>query len=64
MRALARPLRTLIGDCRGATAVEYGLILALVVLALLVGLAALGGSTADLWGDVGHKVETAGTKGS
>ena len=59
MRALAHMIATLIGDRRAATAVEYGLILALVVMALMAGLNALSGSTSSLWGDISTKVQTA-----
>jgi Flp pilus assembly pilin Flp len=50
--SLARPRRrvapTLLADEAGATAVEYGLIAALIVLAILSGLQALGADLADL----------------
>ena len=46
-------------DRKAATAVEYGLILALVVLALMVGLVALGGNTQLIWDGVRDKVVTA-----
>lgn len=41
---------------RGATAVEYGLILALIFLAMVVAVAALGVTTRGLWGDVSGQV--------
>ncbi|RYD97880.1 MAG: Flp family type IVb pilin [Sphingomonadales bacterium] len=59
MRALAQMIATLIVDRRAATAVEYGLILALVVMALMVGLTELSGSTASLWGNLSTKVQAA-----
>ncbi|MES2986418.1 MAG: Flp family type IVb pilin [Pseudomonadota bacterium] len=59
MRALAHMIAALIGDRRAATAVEYGLILSLVVLALLAGLQALGSSTGMLWGNISTKVQNA-----
>ena len=47
-------------DNRGATAIEYGLIIALVVIAMIVGLSALGVSTSRMWnlvdGNVGKAV--------
>jgi len=46
-------------DERGATAVEYGLLLALMVLALIGALAATGSATEDNWNGVANKVETA-----
>ncbi|MDJ0277773.1 Flp family type IVb pilin [Sphingomonas sp. 2R-10] len=52
MRSLVRVFRSLWQDRRGATAVEYGMILALVVLAVMTGIAALGKTTSDLWNGV------------
>ena len=49
-------MRALISDGRGATAVEYGLILALVFLAVTVGVVALGGSVQSRWNDIASKV--------
>lgn len=43
----------------GATAVEYGLIMALMTLALLGALAATGSSTKDKWDGVSDEVGTA-----
>jgi pilus assembly protein Flp/PilA len=58
LRALRSP-RKLFRDNRGATAVEYGLILAMIVLALLSGLAVLGNGTQAMWGDINTKVANA-----
>jgi len=46
-------------DQRGATAVEYGLIAALIVLAMLAGLSALGGGTGGMWTTLKDKVAAA-----
>ncbi|MEL7232185.1 MAG: Flp family type IVb pilin [Pseudomonadota bacterium] len=43
-------------DEAGATAVEYGLLLALMVLALVGALAATGDSTQEKWDGVANKV--------
>lgn len=43
-------------DERGATAVEYGLILALVFLAMVVGVTSFGESTIEMWNEVSDKV--------
>ena len=59
MRALAYTIAELIRDRRAVTAVEYGLILALIVLALMVGLTQLGTGTGALWGSVSTKVQEA-----
>ena len=42
-------LRNLGRDTRGATAVEYGLILALIFLAMIGGLQAFGASATTMW---------------
>lgn len=47
-----RRLSGLFHDQRGATAVEYGLIAALIVLAAVGGFAVLGGGMGTLWGNV------------
>ena len=59
MQALASIIADLVRNRRAVTAVEYGLILALVVLALIVGLTQLGVTTSDLWGDVSTQVQDA-----
>lgn len=48
-------LRAIGGDVRGATAVEYGLILSLIFLALMTGVIALGGSVQQRWNDIAAK---------
>ena len=42
----------------GATAVEYGLICALIVIVLLVGLHAFADSTTSMWGTVDGAITT------
>jgi pilus assembly protein Flp/PilA len=59
MRALANKFAALIGDRKAATAVEYGLILALIVMALMVGLNQLSSSSTTLWGNISTKVQNA-----
>jgi pilus assembly protein Flp/PilA len=60
MRALVKSIHRLIRDTKAATAVEYGLICALIVLAIMAALLALGTVAKDLWNNVSQKVETAG----
>ena len=50
-QALPRPTRNagLLGDERGATAIEYGLIAALMAIVIITGLQALGGETGALY---------------
>lgn len=52
---LCRPL----ADQRGATAVEYGLIAALIVIAIIGALGALGGGTGGMWTDLDSEVASA-----
>jgi len=42
-------------DDRGATAIEYGLIAALIAIIALVGIASAGGSIANMFGYVSNK---------
>jgi pilus assembly protein Flp/PilA len=60
MRALVKTTYRLIRDSKAATAVEYGLICALIVLAIMAALLALGSVTSDMWEKVSDKVQTAG----
>jgi pilus assembly protein Flp/PilA len=42
-----------------ACCAKYGLIIAVVVIAMIAGLTALADSTTGIWGDVSTKVEAA-----
>ena len=53
MIAIRRILRMLGADARGATAIEYGLIAALIALALISGMQQLGGGVGGMWGKLG-----------
>ena len=57
MDAIRTTLRRLIVDERGATAIEYGLIAALIVVAMMGGLKALGGGAGGMWTKVKTEVE-------
>ncbi|MBB4097053.1 Flp family type IVb pilin [Sphingomonas kyeonggiensis] len=46
-------------DRRAATAVEYGFILALIVLAMMASLGSVANQTTGMWGNVSNKVQTA-----
>jgi pilus assembly protein Flp/PilA len=59
MRRSSPRLKQLLRDSRGASAVEYGLILAFVVLAMFGALQSVGGVTANMWNDVSNKVTAA-----
>jgi len=53
MRALAR-------DRKGATAIEYGLIVALVVIAMIVALTNFANISVGMWNNISNKVQKAG----
>ena len=59
MYAIRTNMLRLRSDKRGATAVEYGLILALIVLAMLTGLSSLGGGSGGMWTDLSDKIAAA-----
>lgn len=45
-------------DQRGATAIEYGLIVALIAIALISGLSALGGGSGGMWTNIAAKANS------
>lgn len=49
-------LRTLIHDDRGATAVEYGLIAALIAVAIIATVTTLGGNLVNTFGSVANNM--------
>jgi pilus assembly protein Flp/PilA len=53
---MLRHLRTLIRDNRGATAVEYGLIVALIVVGILVSLTFFADRSIQMWNMVSNRV--------
>ena len=59
MDAIRTNMRALGADNRGATAIEYGLIVALIVIAMIVGLEGLGGGVGGMWGDLGADIAAA-----
>jgi pilus assembly protein Flp/PilA len=54
IRTMGRKLRS---DKRGATAVEYGLICALIAIAIMGGLRSLGGGSNGMWTRLANNVE-------
>lgn len=56
MRSTIPFARRLFADRRGATVVEYGLIIAGIVLAVFGAIQSLGGATGGLWNNVSTKV--------
>ena len=49
-------LLRILRDSRGATAIEYGLIVALIALGALVAFQSLGAGSGGAWGNVAAKV--------
>lgn len=52
-------IQRFIADTRGATAIEYGLITALIAVGLIAAFIAFGGGLAGLFGNVNTKAGTA-----
>lgn len=59
MRALKKSFHRLIRDTKAATVIEYGLICALIVLAVMGALVSVGTVTSDMWNNVSNKVQSA-----
>jgi len=55
--AIRTTSRKLCADRRGATAIEYGLIAALIVIAMMGGLSALGGGAGGMWSKLNNDVQ-------
>ena len=58
MIAIRKILRMLGADQRGATAIEYGLIVAVIAVAAMGGMQALGGGVGGKWGALLTKMNT------
>jgi pilus assembly protein Flp/PilA len=52
-------LRRMRSDKRGATAIEYGLIVSLIVVAIIGALSNLGGGAGGMWGKLDAEVTKA-----
>lgn len=48
-------MKRLVGDQSGATAIEYGLILSLIVIAMIAALHGVATTTISMWGSVESK---------
>jgi len=57
--AILKTLRKLGADKRGATAIEYGLIAALIAIAIMGALRNLGGGSSGMWTKLSNQVEDA-----
>ncbi len=53
---MGKMLNRLLGDKTGATAIEYGLIIALIVLALVGGLTGFANKTTSMWNNLSTEV--------
>ncbi|MBA3838425.1 MAG: Flp family type IVb pilin [Sphingomonas sp.] len=56
---MGKQIKRVFADRRGGTAIEYGLIASLVVIAMLASLAGLANQTVGMWGNVNTKVAAA-----
>ena len=59
MDAIPKTLRALGSDDRGATAIEYGLIVGLIVIAMMAGLTSLGGGVGGQWTQLAADITSA-----
>ena len=58
MIAIRTMMRMLGADQRGATAIEYGLIVALIAVAAMGGMQSLGGGVGGMWGKLSADMNT------
>lgn len=56
---MGRRGKNLLRDDHGATAVEYGLIIAMIVLAMVAALSQVAGATTGMWNNVSETVRGA-----
>ena len=56
MTAIRSFFRTLRQDQTGATAIEYGLIVALIAVAAIGAMSALGGGNGGMWSDISNDI--------
>ena len=56
---ILRGFRSFVSDRTGATAIEYGLMLACIVVALIVGITAVGKKSGAMYEDLDAKWEAA-----
>jgi pilus assembly protein Flp/PilA len=52
-------LKRLLGNKRGGTAIEYGLIAALIVITMVVAFIEVANTTTGMWGNVNNKMAAA-----
>lgn len=59
VKLCARAIARLSGDRRAGTAIEYGLIAALIVIAMIASFKEVANSTVGMWGNINAKVGNA-----
>jgi pilus assembly protein Flp/PilA len=57
---MLKRLRALARDRRGATAIEYGLIVSLIILSMMVALTNFATQSISMWNNISNKVAGAG----
>jgi pilus assembly protein Flp/PilA len=60
---MLKMMRALLRDKRGGTAIEYGLIISLIVITMVSAFIQVANSTTSMWGNVNTKMETARSGG-
>jgi pilus assembly protein Flp/PilA len=58
VKAIRKNFRRLRRDKRGATAIEYGLIVALIGVAIMGALSSLGGGVGGMWTKLNNAVQS------
>ncbi len=53
---MAHLLKRLLGSQSGATAIEYGLVVALIAVSIMVGLSAIGGNISNTLNSLGTQI--------
>lgn len=56
---IARTMKRLLGDRKGGTAIEYGLIAALVVITMIAAFVEVANTTTGMWNNVNTRFATA-----
>jgi pilus assembly protein Flp/PilA len=56
--AIRTNIRRLLAEQGGATAIEYGLVVALIAATAIGGISALGGGAGGMWTDLSTEVQT------
>lgn len=57
---LLSPLKKFYRDCDGTTSVEYGVMLALILVTMIIAITAAGSGVADWWNNIDSELDTHG----